>query len=120
MTHGRTAFGQALTCLWATTLLVVGVGLRTPFAAAQAPRPITLVDALTTAAQSNLSLRVAAFEVTVARAQLNQAEAAKIGQLVLTASVTRLNEQSGSTIVFPAGTIQGVTGTVTVSLPPPT
>ncbi|MGH2402881.1 MAG: TolC family protein [bacterium] len=116
----RITFARVLTCLWATTLLAVGVGLRAPSAAAQAPRPITLVEALTAAAQSNLSLRVAAFEVSVARAQLNQAEAAKIGQLVLTASFTRLNEQSGSTIVFPAGTIQGVTGTVTVSLPPPT
>ncbi len=85
-------------------------GIRPAPAGAQAPRALTLAEALTTAAQSNLGLRIAAFEVTVARAQLNQAEAARTGRLVLTASYTRLE--------FPAGTIPGISTTFSVPITP--
>lgn len=107
--------------LCAAALLAIAAG-PLPHAGAQAPaaRPVTLVEALTAAAQNNLGLRVAAFEVIVARAQLNQAEAVKTGQLVLAASYTRINERDGGAIVLPAGTIPGIPGTITIPLPPPT
>jgi outer membrane protein TolC len=70
------------------------------------------------AAQQNHSLRVAAFELTVARSQVNQAEAFKRGLLTLGASYTRVNDRPGSTIVIPP--IPGVTTSpVTITLPAP-
>jgi len=103
--------------------IVAVAAVPAPPAVAQAPpsqRPITLTEALTLAAQNNLSLRVAAFEVTLARSQLSQAERARAGQLVLTGSFTRMNESDGGTIVFPAGTVPGMPGALTITLPPPT
>lgn len=88
-------------------------------ASAQTPRPVTLVEALTLAAQNNHGLRIAAFEVTVARAQVAQAEAVRAGQLALTASYTRVNEREGSVIVIPPGTIPGIIVPITITLPPP-
>lgn len=88
-------------------------------AAAQAPRPVTLVEALTLAAQKNHGLRVAAVEVKIARAQLAQAEAAKSGQITLSASYTRTNERDGGTMVIPPGTIPGITVPITITLPGP-
>lgn len=88
-------------------------------AAAQAPRPVTMVEALTLAAQKNHGLRVAALEVKIARAQLAQAEAAKSGQLVLSASYTRINEREGSTMVIPPGTIPGIIVPIVITLPAP-
>ena len=116
----RTSALRTVTLVCAGALVAAAVGLWPMPAAAQAPRVLTLAEALTTAAQSNLGLRIAAFEVTVARAQLNQAEAARTGRLVLTGSYTRINEREGGTIVFPAGTIPGVTTTMTITIPPPT
>lgn len=116
---------RAMSGLCVVAALAVGLAAVAPETAAQAPqapapRPVTLAEALTAAAQNNLGLRVAAFEVTVARAQLAQVEALKAGQLVLTASYTRINERDGGTLVFPAGTIPGFPTTITVPLPPPT
>jgi len=88
-------------------------------AAAQAPRPVTMVEALTLAAQKNHGLRVAAVEVKIARAQLAQAEAAKSGQLVLSASYTRVNEREGGTMVIPPGTIPGIIVPIVITLPAP-
>ncbi|MDI6771549.1 MAG: TolC family protein [bacterium] len=88
-------------------------------AAAQAPRPVTMVEALTLAAQKNHGLRVAAVEVKIARAQLAQAEAVKSGQLVLSASHTRVNEREGSTMVIPPGTIPGIIVPIVITLPAP-
>jgi outer membrane protein TolC len=107
--------------VWAaTTLLFLLLNVAGP-ARAQAPtapRPLTLVEALTMAAQHNHSLRVAAFELTVARAQINQAEAFKRGLLTLGASYTRINERPGTAIVIPP--IPGVTTTpITITLPAP-
>ncbi len=114
------AFAVRGVYVMAVLAFVIGVVSDAAAQAPAAPRPITLVEALTAAAQSNLGLRIAVFEVTVARAQLNQSEAVRAGQAVLTASYTRINEREGGVVVFPAGTISGVTGTVTVPLPPPT
>ncbi len=83
-----------------------------------APRSITLAEALSLAAQNNHGLRVSAFEVTVARAQLAQAEAFKSGQLTLSGSYTRINQLSGALIVLPAGTIPDV-GEIRIQLPAP-
>lgn len=101
--------------------VLVGAVVLTPalLAAAQVPRPLTMAEALTQAAQNNHGLRVAAFEVTVARVQLAQAEAARAGQLVLTGSVTRINEREGSTIVIPPGTVPGIPTPITIALPAP-
>lgn len=88
-------------------------------AVAQAPRPVTMVEALTLSAQKNHGLRVAAVEVKIARAQLAQAEAAKSGQLVLSASYTRVNEREGSTMVIPPGTIPGIIVPIVITLPAP-
>lgn len=83
----------------ALALLVLQAHPQAAFA--QASRPLTLAEALALAAQNNHTLRVAAFEATVARAQVAQAEAARRGVLTLGASFTRTNERTGSTIVIP-------------------
>lgn len=70
--------------------------------AAQELRGVTLAQAVTQALQANLTLRAAAFEVQITRAQLAQAQAAKTGTLVGTASYTRTSERAGMTIVIPA------------------
>ncbi len=101
----------------AVTVVVLAT-LASP-AAAQAPRPVTLVEALTLAAQKNHGLRVAAVEVKIARAQLAQAEAAKSGQVTLSASYTRVNERAGSSMVIPPGTIPGITYPIVITLPAP-
>jgi outer membrane protein len=82
------------------------------------PRPITLLEALTMAAQNSHALRVAAFEVTVARSQVNQAEALRRGQLTLGASYTRVNDRT-SAIVIPAGTLPPPLDTQTITIPIP-
>ncbi|HET8679729.1 MAG TPA: TolC family protein [bacterium] len=120
MRNRQTSTVRAATMVCTCALAAAAMGVWPLPAAAQAPRVLTLVEALTTAAQSNLGLRVAVFEVTLARAQLNQAEAVRTGRLVLTGSYTRINEREGGTIVFPAGTIPGISTTVTITIPPPT
>ncbi|MGQ0548421.1 MAG: TolC family protein [Armatimonadota bacterium] len=127
MTNRPTAVARMVAGVCAGVLFATGFAAQVPGAAAQVPpqgapaqRPITLAEALTVAAQNNLNLRVAAFEVTVARSQLAQAENVRAGQLVLTASYTRINDRDGGAIVFPPGTIPGITTTITVPLPPPT
>lgn len=106
--------------LWAAAAALGLLALLAPAqtAWAQAPRPITLAEALTLAAQNNHTLRVAAFEATVARAQLAQAEAVKRGTLVLNASYTRINQLPATSIVIPPGTIPGITDPIVITLPP--
>ena len=70
-----------------------------PPAPAQEGRPITLSQALITALQNNLALRLAVFEVEVTRAQLAQALAAKAGTASATLSYTRTNEKSTSFVI---------------------
>jgi outer membrane protein TolC len=107
--------------LWCAGVVVVTLVLASATTVrAQAPRPITMVEALTQAAQNNLTLRAAAFEVAIARAQLAQAEGVRSGQLILSASYTRTNEISGSSITIPGGTFPGVPGPTTITLQAPT
>jgi len=113
ITHPR------LGALAATAVAVMVLAAPVLPAAAQAPRPVTLVEALTLAAQKNHGLRVAAVEVKIARAQLAQAEAAKSGQLTLSASYTRVNEREGGTMVIPPGTIPGIIVPIVITLPAP-
>src|SRR3989304_3739488 len=107
--------------IWTVAATLVLLALLAPaqIARAQAPRLITLAEALTLAAQNNYTLRVAAFEATVARAQLAQAEAVKRGTLTLSATYTRINERPATSIVIPPGTIPGITDPVIITLPPP-
>ena len=107
--------------IWAVAATLVLLALLAPaqIARAQAPRLITLAEALTLAAQNNYTLRVAAFEATVARAHLAQAEAVKRGALTLSATYTRINERPATSIVIPPGTIPGITDPVIITLPPP-
>ncbi len=85
--------------------------------AAPPPRAITLSEALALAAQNNLTLKVAAFESQVARAQLAQVEALRSGTVVLTGSYTRINDRGGTTITIPASP-PSIPSPVTVTLPP--
>lgn len=104
----------------AAVLLALAVAATPAAAQVQAPaRPITLAEALTLAVQNNHALRVAAFEVTAARAQINQAEAFRRGLLTLNASYTRVNDRPGTTIVIPPGTIPGFPDPITITIPPP-
>lgn len=64
---------------------------------AQQPRPITLKEAMALALQQNLQVRFAAFEVAIARAQLEQAKAGKAVQVTGSASYTRINERAPTT-----------------------
>lgn len=65
-----------------------------------AARTLTLMEAITAAAQQNQQLRVAAFEVAVARAQLAQAKGATQPQVNAQGSYTRTQEQQPTTIVI--------------------
>lgn len=87
--------------LSATLLTLTMIGTSAPVLAQTTPQPrtLTLREALTMAAQQNPQLRVAAFEVQIARAQLTQAKAAA-GQLNAQASYTRAAEQPPTTVVI--------------------
>lgn len=102
-----------------TTIAVLALVTRGAPAVAQAPAPtaprtLTLRDALGIAAQQNLQLRIAAFEVQIARVQLAQAKAAAAGQLNAQASFTRTQEGAPTTIVIP-----GCVTCSPVTIPPP-
>ena len=80
--------------------------LGTPPVLAQAPQPpardLSLAEAIVLAAQQNQQLRVAAFEVAVARSQLAQARAGGAPQVNAQASYTRTQAQ-GPTMVSIGG-----------------
>ena len=80
--------------------------LVTPPVLAQAPQPpardLSLAEAIVLAAQQNQQLRVAAFEVAVARSQLAQARAGGAPQVNAQASYTRTQAQ-GPTMVSIGG-----------------
>lgn len=78
---------------------------------APGPRPLTLVEAITLALQQNQQLRVAAFEVQIARAQLGQAKGARAPQAGAQATYTRTQEQGPTSISF---TDHGFTHTITL------
>ena len=61
-------------------------------AAEPAPRRLTFADLAAMAVQNNLSLRAAAIDVAVARAQLAQAQGARTPQAGLSGAYTRTQE----------------------------
>lgn len=75
------------------------------------PRALTLVEAITIALQQNQHLRVAAFEVNVARAQLGQAKGAQAPQVGAQATYTRTQQQGPTSISFDD---HGFTHTITL------
>jgi outer membrane protein TolC len=81
-----------------------------------APRPLTLVDALTTGLRDNQQLRIAGFEVAIARAQLAQARGLKAGTVTAQASYTRVPDTGPITIAFFS---HGVLHTLVLPAPSP-
>jgi len=75
-----------------------------------APRPFSLMEAVLLALQQNMQLRVAAFEVAIARAQLAQARGARGPQVSAQGSYTRTQEQGPTVITL---------GGIPVVIPPP-
>jgi outer membrane protein TolC len=87
-------------------LAVVTAGPTTPRAFAQGtPVTLTLAQAVTLALQQNQQLRVAAFEVQIANAQLAQAKAGGGPTLNVQASYTRIKEQPPITFTFGMTTV---------------
>lgn len=102
MRHWRSVLGMVL--------LVVLLSTFTAPASAQAqPTAITQTQALTMALQQNPQLRVAAFEVLVARAQLAQARAGTTLQASVQGSYTRT--QDGVATTIPVSATSGGGGT---------
>jgi outer membrane protein len=99
------------------TLLLLAAPAAAQTPTPSAPRPLGLAEAIATALQQNQQLRVAAFEVAIARAQLAQARAATSPQLNGQASVTRTKEAEATTIAFLA---HGVLHTIVIPPASPT
>lgn len=102
-----------LTVLLMLTMIVSTAAAQTP---APAARTLGLVEAITLALQQNQQLRVAAFEVAIARAQLAQARGARSPHVSGQASVTRTQEGSATTIMF---FDHGALHTITIPAPSP-
>lgn len=77
-------------------------------------RDLSLAEALTMAAQQNQQLRIAAFEVAIARTLLAQARSGAAPQVNAQASYTRTREQGPTTISLPL-----LDETLTVEIPAP-
>src|SRR3989475_10985353 len=75
------------------------------------PTPLSLLEALRLALQQNQQLRVAAFEVAVARAQLAQSRAGGAIQGSVQGSYTRTQEGGSTTIPDSGGDV--------ITIPPP-
>ncbi len=91
MRHWRSVLGMVLLVLLFTTFTA-------PASAQAQPTAITQTQALTMALQQNQQLRVAAFEVLVARAQLAQARAGTALQASVQGSYTRTQDGVVTTI----------------------
>jgi len=90
----------------AVGLAVSMLGTATPDTFAQAtPVTLSLAQAVMLALQQNQQLRVAAFEVQIARAQLAQAQTGGGPTLNAQASYTRIKEQPPITFTFGATTV---------------
>ncbi len=82
-----------------------------PAAVAQpGPTTLTFAQAVTLALQQNQQLRVAAFDVAIARAQVAEARAATHGSVNAQVTYTRTKDQPPTTFTF---------GMFSVTLPPP-
>ncbi|MDQ7842166.1 MAG: TolC family protein [Armatimonadota bacterium] len=94
-----------------TLLTTLAVGAPVPAQPAPPPpRSFSLTEAVTLALQQNMQLRVAAFEVAIARAQLAQARGAKGPQASAQGSYTRTQEQGPTVLTL---------GGIPVVIPPP-
>jgi len=94
----------------ALLLAVTFAAAAVPAAWAQAPQPapreLTLAQALTLAAQQNHQLRVAAYEVSIARSQLAQARAGGAPQVSVQGSYTRTKEAGPTTVSIAGMTVE--------------
>lgn len=66
-----------------------------------APRRLSFAELVTAVAQSNLSLRAAAFDVAIAQAQLAQARGARLPQVTATGSYATGQQVPGTTVTIP-------------------
>lgn len=71
-----------------------------PAKAQPAARRVSFADVATAVVQNNLQLRAAALDVTVAQAQLAQAQGGRLPQVGLSGLYTRNQERPGQTISF--------------------
>ncbi|HVH31777.1 MAG TPA: TolC family protein [bacterium] len=111
MRHWRLVLGMAL-------LVTVGITSTGLVSAEAQPMALTQMQALTMALQQNPQLRVAAFEVLVARAQLAQARAGTALQASVQGSYTRTQDGVVTTIpVFSPGGGPPQVGTLTIPAP---
>ena len=83
-----------------------------------APRPLSFAEVATAAAQNNLQLRAAAFDVAVAQAQFAQARGGRLPQVALSGTYTRSQEQAGQTLSIP-NPFGPTPPVITVMLPAP-
>lgn len=99
-----------------TVVAVAALGV--PAAAEPAPRRLSFAEIASAVLQNNLQLRVAAFEVSIARAQLAQAQGGRQPQVSVAGAYTRTQEQAGQTFSFP-NPFSPTPPTISVSLPAP-
>lgn len=118
--------GIGLTMLVAAVVFVVAASsLGTPAALGQgSPTTLTLAQGVALALQQNQQLRVAAYEIRIAEAQLAQAKAGGGPTLNAQASYTRIKDPSpisftvgSSTVVIPAGQPDLYDSRLTLSYP---
>jgi outer membrane protein TolC len=95
---------------WLVLATVLALALPHPVSAQGAPRRLSFAELAAAVAQSNLSLRAAAFEVAIAQAQLAQARGARLPQVTATGSYTTGQQVPGTTVTF---------GSTTITVPAP-
>ena len=85
-------------------LVLVSIALAStlvaPANAQPATRRVSFADVATAVVQNNLQLRAAALDVSVAQAQLAQAQGARLPQVGVSGSYTRNQERPGQTVSF--------------------
>jgi outer membrane protein len=81
--------------------IVVLAALGRPVAAQPPARRLSFAEVATAVLQANLRLRTAAFDVSVAEAQLAQARGARLPQATVSGSYTRFGDRAGQTLTIP-------------------
>lgn len=95
-------------------LAMLAVAAPQPALGQAAPRRLSFAELAAAVAQSNLSLRAAAFDVAIAQAQLAQARGARLPQLAATGSYATGQQVPGTTV-----TISNPPGPITIVVPGP-
>jgi outer membrane protein len=72
---------------------IIFAGVALPATAQTASRRVSFADVATAVVDNNLQLRAAAFDVAMARAELAQAQGARVPQTALAGSYTRVQQQ---------------------------